>query len=364
MKEWDRTAETQRRRGRRGLVPKSGKWVCPLVNDKEEWQELPIDKSKVQAALQEKLEGATVKISPLRVVRARPNELIFVFERNPAFFTNTEEVVLLLKESARIFESYDYAFHFSKGILFREDKSDANPKSIDVPEPDQIGIRNQTQVPIRAALTNGQITRLTWNGKELAIGLSLADCERIIPSDLYQKITAADGILIVLAPRGMKAQLEPGDVSYLLKFRSSRLAQIDRIGRARSRDQLVDYRSIVRHSMVEVESYLATTGTKVEDEFFDYVYVTQFGTVEASYRGNRAYECSISLNAPFSDYVSVLRSVGIRRVTKPFRMSDTRLLFTSNLGNALLADFPDVIVGVFIPEGGAKSGWIVRFLQP
>ena len=108
----------------------------------------------------------------------------------------------------------------------------------------------------------------------------------------------------------------------------------------------------------------ALTGTKeAEDEFFDYVYVAQFGKVEASYRGSRAYECSISLDAPFSDYASVLRSVGIRRVTKPFRMSDTRLLFRSNLGNALLADFPDVIVGVFIPEDGARSGWIVRFLQ-
>ena len=116
--------------------------------------------------------------------------------------------------------------------------------------------------------------------------------------------------------------------------------------------------------MAEVESYLATPGTKkAEYEFFDYVYVTEFGKVEASYRGNRAYEPSILLNAPFSDYVPVLRSVGIRKVTKPFRMSDTRLLFNSNFGNALLPDLPDVIVSVSIPEYGAKSGWIVRFLQ-
>ena len=134
-------------------------------------------------------------------------------------------------------------------------------------------------------------------------------------------------------------------------------------GLSSTQEAIVDYRLILDHPKTDVESYLGGQGKKEpEGEFFEYVYMTQFGRVGVSYRGGRVSECSVSLNGDFTSYVSVLRSVGITKLTKPFAMNRSRLLYNSNLGNFLLTDFPDVNVTVFIPED-SNSGWIVRFLQ-
>ena len=350
---------------------------------REEWNELPTRLSSLDASLRDP--NLPDPIQPVKTVQLTDSKVLLTFPRAKDLGASAELQLHVRAPASWI--NNRYLLHFAAedlGIV--RNHSEPPPDFLLGADPVRLA------PPIREERTNDPTIKLTWNGEELAIGLGLAEFERLIPKDLYSKVTTSDGVLVVFAPNGIEVQLEPGDVSFLLGFRGSRLAQIDKTvalssdrtipaersaspelpsavsektsPRQSAQEQLVDYRSILGHSMAEVESYLATTGTKeAEDEFFDYVYVTQFGTVEASYRGNRAYECSISLNAPFSDYVAVLRSVGIRRVTKPFRMSDARLLFTSNLGNALLTDFPDVIVGVFIPEDGAKSGWIVRFLQ-
>ena len=141
------------------------------------------------------------------------------------------------------------------------------------------------------------------------------------------------------------------------------LAVHQEYGLSSTQETIVDYRLILGHPKTEVERYLGGKGKKEpEGEFFEYVYMTQFSRVEVSYRAGIVSECSVSLNGDFTSYVSVLRSVGITKLTKPFAMNRSRLLYNSNLGNSLLTDFPDVNVTVFIPEN-SSSGWIVRFLH-
>ena len=135
-------------------------------------------------------------------------------------------------------------------------------------------------------------------------------------------------------------------------------------GLSSTQETIVDYRLILDRPKAEVEHYLGVGEGKKEPEgeFFEYVYMTQFGRVEVSYRGGRVSDFSVSLNGEFPGYASALRGVGITKLTKPFAMNRSRLLFNSALGNSLLTDFQDVNVAVFIPED-SNSGWIVRFLQ-
>ena len=93
-------------------------------------------------------------------------------------------------------------------------------------------------------------------------------------------------------------------------------------GLSSTQETIVDYRLILDHLKTEVESYLGGQGKKEPPgERFEYVYITQFGRVEVSYRAGRVSECSVSLNGDFTSYVSVLRSVGITKLTKPFAPS-------------------------------------------
>lgn len=91
------------------------------------------------------------------------------------------------------------------------------------------------------------------------------------------------------------------------------------------------------------------------------VYKADYGIVGITYVNSRAKQLSIEFKIPFDSYIAVLRSAGITKLTRPMAVNETRLLYNSNFGNALLPGDPSTNVVIFIPEKG-KIGWIVRFI--
>jgi hypothetical protein len=108
-----------------------------------------------------------------------------------------------------------------------------------------------------------------------------------------------------------------------------------------------DYRKVLHRSKDQVDAYL---GEPVRTKGGEYLYRKEYGTITVRYKASRAHQLEVEFTQSYDSYISVLRSVGISKLVRPFAVNGATLLFNANMGNSLTIEPPFMNVIIYIPN--------------
>ena len=128
----------------------------------------------------------------------------------------------------------------------------------------------------------------------------------------------------------------------------------------------LDYRKVLHRSKDQVDAYL---GQSASTKGGEYLYKKEYGTVTVRYKGSRAHQLEVEFTQVYDSYISVIKSVGINRLVRPFAINGATLLFNANMGNSLTIEPPFTNVCIYFPNPpenlsrslGDRKQWKIGF---